>query len=144
LLEAMREAAGRDRIARAYVTDLSDIRTIGLPALEAARAAGLDAVWCTTAVHLAYLRGVPDSHVARKHGRDMAETVRREAETVVAGLDLATRPTRELLAFDRSLKDRHINPGTSADFTVATLFWDALAAAGANLDPDARTRRATP
>jgi triphosphoribosyl-dephospho-CoA synthase len=27
-----------------------------------------------------------------------------------------------LLAFDRALKERGINPGTSADLTVATLF----------------------
>ena len=31
-----------------------------------------------------------------------------------------------LSALDASLKRRSINPGTSADFTVATLFLDAL------------------
>jgi triphosphoribosyl-dephospho-CoA synthase len=38
-----------------------------------------------------------------------------------------------LLALDTSLKARALNPGTSADFTVATVFWDALTAAGAAL-----------
>ena len=133
LRAAMAEAASRDRIARAYGTGFSDVTTIGLPALAEARAMGLDPSWCTSAVHLAYLRGVPDSHIARKYGTATAEAVRRQAEEVLRGLDLATRPVTPLLAFDASLKARGLNPGTSADFTVATLFWDALAAAGAAL-----------
>jgi len=38
LSAAMAEAAPRDRIARAYVTAFEDVREVGLPALEAARA----------------------------------------------------------------------------------------------------------
>lgn len=131
LLDAMAEAADRDRIARAYVTGFDDLRTIGLPALAEARSAGLDPSWCTTAIHLAYLTAVPDSHVVRKHGAAAAEALRREVATARAGLDLASRPVAPLLALDAGLKARGLNPGTSADFTVATLFWDALAAAGA-------------
>ncbi|MGU3667005.1 triphosphoribosyl-dephospho-CoA synthase [Methylobacterium sp. A49B] len=133
LLEAMAEAAGRDRIARAYVDNFADVAAIGLPALSAARETGLDPSWCTSAVHLAYLRSVPDSHIARKAGSATAEAVRREAEAALTGLDLACKPVTPLLALDASLKARGLNPGTSADFTVATLFWDALAAAGAVL-----------
>ena len=133
LLEAMAEAAGRDRIARAYVSGFADVAEIGLPALQAARGRGLDPSWCTTAIHLAYLRSVPDSHIARKAGANVAEAVRQEADAALAGLDLATRPVEPLLALDTSLKARGLNPGTSADFTVATLFWDALAASGAAL-----------
>ncbi|MEL6063645.1 MULTISPECIES: triphosphoribosyl-dephospho-CoA synthase [unclassified Methylobacterium] len=133
LRDAMAEAAGRDRVARAYGTGFADVTEIGLPALTEARARGLDPSWCTTAVHLAYLRAVPDSHVARKHGRAVAEDLRREVEKSLAGLDLAARPVERLLALDASLKGRGLNPGTSADFTVATLFWEALAAAGATL-----------
>ena len=137
LLAAMAEAAPRDRIARAYVTDYADLRGIGLPALAEARARGLDPAWCTSAVHLAYLRAVPDSHVARKHGAAAAEALRREADAALAPLDLAARPVEPLLALDASLKARGLNPGTSADFTVATLFWDALASAGAGIARDA-------
>lgn len=133
LHDAMAEAADRDRIARAYGTGFADVTAIGLPALAEARGLGLDPSWCTTAVHLAYLRSVPDSHVARKRGRAAAEDLRREVETMVAGLDLAAQPVEPLLALDASLKARGLNPGTSADFTVATVFWDALARAGAML-----------
>ncbi|WP_342106016.1 triphosphoribosyl-dephospho-CoA synthase [Methylobacterium sp. SI9] len=133
LRDAMAEAADRDRIARAYGTGFDDLTAIGLPALAEARGQGLDPSWCTTAVHLAYLRSVPDSHVARKHGRAAAEELRREVEEGLAGLDLAAQPVAALLTLDASLKARGLNPGTSADFTVATLFWDALAEAGAAL-----------
>lgn len=133
LLEAMAEAADRDRIARAYVTGFTDLRTIGLTALAEARGRGLDPGWCTTAIHLAFLRAIPDSHVARKHGAAAAERLRQEAEIILSGLDLASRPVEPLLALDADLKARSLNPGTSADFTVATLFWDALAQGGAGL-----------
>ena len=36
--------------------------------------------------------------------------------------------TAPLMAFDRALKERGLNPGTSADLTVATLFAAALEA----------------
>jgi triphosphoribosyl-dephospho-CoA synthase len=39
-----------------------------------------------------------------------------------------------LLAYDRSLKERSVNPGTSADLTVATLFANRLR----NILPSAR------
>lgn len=128
LRAAMAEAAGCDRIARAYVTTYKDVFAVGLPALAAARERGLDEAWCATTVHLAYLARFPDTHIARKHGADHAETVRIEAERLVARLDFRSRPVERLLAFDAALKAAGLNPGTSADFTVATLFADALLA----------------
>lgn len=129
LRAAMAEAAPRDRIARAYTDGFRDLFAIGLPALAEARTRGLAPPWTTTAVHLAYLTGVPDSHIARKHGRERAEAVRAEAQARLAGLDLAAAPVEVLLAYDRMLKEAGLNPGTSADFTVATLFLDTLLAA---------------
>ncbi|GJD57125.1 triphosphoribosyl-dephospho-CoA synthase [Methylobacterium dankookense] len=129
LRDAMAEAASRDAIARAYVTGFAEIDRIGRPALAAARAAGREATWCTTTVHLAYLSDLPDSHVLRKHGPDIAEAVRREAQALRDRIEPGPAAVEPLLAFDRSLKARGINPGTSADLTVATLFADALDAA---------------
>lgn len=133
LADAMAEAAPRDRIARAYVTGFSDIPAIGLPALSAARAAGLDKAWVASAVHLAYLAAVPDSHILRKHGAETAEAIRAEAAALRERTDLNAKPVADLLAVDAAWKARGVNPGTSADFTVATLFWHALAASGAAL-----------
>ncbi|GJE27415.1 triphosphoribosyl-dephospho-CoA synthase [Methylobacterium organophilum] len=126
LAEAMAEAAPRDRIARAYVTGFEDLFAIGLPALAAARAKGLAPPWSTTAIHLAFLTGVPDSHIARKFGPERAESVRAEAAAALGALTPGEAARDTLLAHDRRLKEAGLNPGTSADFTVATLFLDAL------------------
>ncbi|MDR7037266.1 triphosphoribosyl-dephospho-CoA synthase [Methylobacterium sp. BE186] len=134
LREAMKEAADRDAIARAYVTDYAELRAIGLPALRAARASGLVPPWTTTAVHLAYLTRLPDSHIARKHGAARAEAARAEAQAALADLALGEGAAAALLAHDRAMKAAGLNPGTSADLTVATLFHEALAEAGAGLD----------
>ncbi|ACA20070.1 triphosphoribosyl-dephospho-CoA protein [Methylobacterium sp. 4-46] len=126
LLAAMAEAAGRDRIARAYVTGFEDLFGTGLPALARARAEGLAPPWTATAVHLAFLTGFPDSHIARKFGPERAERVRREAQAALGTVILGESAVPVLLAHDRRLKQDGLNPGTSADLTVATLFLDAL------------------
>jgi len=126
LRTAMAAAAGHDRIARAYATGFDDVFGIGLPALEAARLRQLAPDWCTTAVYLAFLARIPDTHIRRKFGSERAEAVRAEAQNVVRAVDLASDPVEALLQFDADLKQRGLNPGTSADFTVATLFSDLL------------------
>ncbi|MFH6783960.1 MULTISPECIES: triphosphoribosyl-dephospho-CoA synthase [Methylobacterium] len=131
LLAAMAEAAGRDRIARAYVTGFEDLFGTGLPALAAARAAGLSEPWTTTAVHLAFLTGFPDSHLSRKFGPGIAEAVRAQAEAAFRGLVPGEGARAALMAHDAALKAAGFNPGTSADLTVATLFLDALGRAKA-------------
>ena len=128
LREAMAEAAGRDRIARAYVTDFADVWTVGLPALREADRRGLDPAWVASAVYLAFLSAFPDSHVARKHGLARAESVRQEAEGLRRETALGPDAAPALLAFDVRLKAEGINPGTSADFTVASLFAAVLGA----------------
>jgi triphosphoribosyl-dephospho-CoA synthase len=124
LLEAMRQAAHRDRIARQYGTGFADVFDTGLAEYDDAIARGEGGMWPTIAVYMAFLAGFADSHVARKYGLDTAEKVREEAAGVRAALaseeDEVMR-TRLLLAFDRDLKARAINPGTSADLTVACL-----------------------
>jgi triphosphoribosyl-dephospho-CoA synthase len=133
LREAMREAAGRDRIAHQYATCFDDVFELGLPTLRAAsrRAAG---GWvATVAVHLAFLAAFPDSHIRRKHGEVVAFRVRDDAVPVEARFAAAAEPAAclgDLLRFDAELKGRGLNPGTSADLTVATLFAYNLMAAG--------------
>jgi triphosphoribosyl-dephospho-CoA synthase len=131
LREAMGEAAERDRIARQYVTTYEDIFSLGLPALATARRRHNDAHWSTLAVYLTFLAAIPDTHIARKFDPGVAEAVRREAEDWRDAL-AATRDPEALadglLSWDASLKSRGINPGTSADLTVATLFASNLSA----------------
>jgi triphosphoribosyl-dephospho-CoA synthase len=132
---AMAEAADRDRIAYQYATDFADVFTIGMDALHATRAH--EPIWATVAVYLAYLAAFPDTHIVRKYGRAVADEVRRAAEAFHLRLQAVEDPAHllpDLLAWDRALKEKAINPGTSADLTVATLFVrrlrDSLAVGG--------------
>lgn len=125
LLQAMAEAADRDRIARQYTTDFADIFELGVPLLEAAGNGQAEQKWATLAVFLGFLAAFPDSHIARKLGAEKAAEVQREATKFQTRLRAAERPAEilpTLLAWDAALKADGINPGTSADLTVATLF----------------------
>lgn len=129
LREAMVEAADRDRIARQYVTAYEDVFALGLPELAAARERQLDARWSTLAVYLAFLAAIPDTHILRKFDPATAEAVRREAADWRDAFAAAHDPagmTEGLLRWDAALKSRGINPGTSADLTVAALFAASL------------------
>ncbi|HEV7478660.1 MAG TPA: triphosphoribosyl-dephospho-CoA synthase [Roseiarcus sp.] len=131
LREAMAEAAERDRIARQYVTAYDDVFSLGLPALETARQRHSDPRWSTLAVYLTFLAAVPDTHIARKFDMGVAEAVRRKAVAWREALTAARDPEAiadGLLTWDGELKSGGINPGTSADLTVATLFASSLLA----------------
>jgi triphosphoribosyl-dephospho-CoA synthase len=131
LREAMAEAAERDRIARQYITTYDDVFSLGLPALETARQRHSDPRWSTLAVYLTFLAAAPDTHIARKFDIGVAEAVRREAVNWREALTAARDPEAiadGLLTWDEELKSGGINPGTSADLTVATLFASSLCA----------------
>jgi triphosphoribosyl-dephospho-CoA synthase len=125
LLEAMREAAARDRIAAQYANGFADVFAIGVARLLACRRAGWAESWAMAGSFLALLAAYPDTHVARRHGIAVAEELQVEAGTLDRVLRAAARPeslSDRLLALDLKLKRRGINPGTSADLTVASHF----------------------
>jgi triphosphoribosyl-dephospho-CoA synthase len=125
LKAAMAEASGRDRIALQYVSGFEDVFERGEPVLEAALLRAIEPKWATLAVYLEFLSAFPDSHIARKHGLATAEDVCRAASRYHQRMRSVENPATllpDLLAWDAMLKERGINPGTSADLTVATLF----------------------
>lgn len=128
LRDAMRAAADRDRIGFQYANDFIDIFEIGTPTLARARTNGVDAETATLLTFLAFLQAFPDSHIVRKQGPDVAERVRQETLRRFAPLAETGRAAlfAEALDWDRELKNRGLNPGTSADLTVAALFADKL------------------
>lgn len=131
LLEAMRAAAPRDRIAWNYANDFVDIFDLGLKWRDGGRARWGDVSWVTTYVYLGFLAHIPDTLIERKFGSHIAGEVLDEARPIEASLSQCHNPKEmaaPLAAFDASLKDRGLNPGTSADLTVATLFASALLA----------------
>ncbi len=125
LAVAMAAAADRDRIAAQYANGFLDIFELGLPRLRDALARWRSEEWATTSAYLAFLAHLPDSHVARKFGLARAQAVCAMALPHAERLDEAADPEQlapPLLAFDRQLKAAGLNPGTSADLTVASLF----------------------
>ncbi len=128
LLEAMRIAQDRDRIAKQYVTGYADVfRAAKL--YDEKRHSWQRPAWAATAVYLHFLSSFEDSHISRKHGIVTAEAVRDEAkrhfETFVA-LENPKTYMQTLLDYDANLKSRGLNPGTSADLTVATILCSSL------------------
>jgi triphosphoribosyl-dephospho-CoA synthase len=119
LREAMALAASRDSIARQYANGFADLFEMELPALPP----GDISHGAVQRIYLALLGSLPDSHIVRKHGGAVAQTVmsaaqrwQRQAE---AGAVLDEQPA--FIAWDNALKTAGINPGTTADLTVAAL-----------------------
>lgn len=141
LRDAMALAAGRDRIAHQYASGFPDVLGLGLPAFEAVLQAAdppadAPAAWpvpqavATRAmqrVYLEFLGALPDSHIVRKHGDAVAQTVLSEA---AVWRDRARRgeplDDAALAQWDACLKARGLNPGTSADLSVAVALLAAL------------------
>jgi triphosphoribosyl-dephospho-CoA synthase len=141
LKQAMTEAANRDRVARQYATGFADIFDLGMKRHAAAVMRWSDPKWAALAVYLGFLSEFPDSHVVRKFGAEVASEVVRTAVKVNASLWSTSRPADllgELLAWDTALKARSINPGTSADLTVATLFGRRLQSVPQSVLPSGR------
>jgi len=125
LRQAMAEARHRDRIAEQYAGGFADVFDLGMPTLRRALARWGDEAWAAAATYLIFLGQLPDSHVARKFGPETAEALRCRAAPLAESLGAAGQPADlapSLLAFDATLKAEGVNPGTSADLTVATLF----------------------
>lgn len=130
LLAAMAAASGRDRIAAQYATGFADVFELGVPRLAAGLTRWGDTSWAATSAYLGLLAAFADSHIQRKHGAACAERVRRAAMPLDAELLTRTDPTQmsaALMTLDTSLKTQGINPGTSADLTVASLFVHLMA-----------------
>lgn len=123
----MRAAATVDRIASEYAEGFAGIFDFGLPLAAAALRDGADDEAATVAVFLGWMARQPDTHIARKFGQALATAVQAEAATIrdAYAKMLYSSPAEAALpllqAFDSSLKRRGLNPGTSADLTVASL-----------------------
>lgn len=124
LLSSMRLAAARDSIALQYASGFRDVFECGLPVLREARRRWRSLAWATVACYLRFLVTMPDTHVVRKQGESAARTLQaraREVESALKACENPRRLTALLEAFDCELKSGGVNPGTSADLTVASV-----------------------
>lgn len=125
LQEAMCAAAEKDFIAEQYANGFWHVFEQGLPCFETALLRWQRPAWAATALYLFWLSHYPDSHIARKYGIEIAKKIQSEAlvhHHAFQTLDNPKHYLPQLLIFDQLLKSRAINPGTSADLTVATIF----------------------
>lgn len=124
LLEAMGIASKKDRIAKQYTTNYKDIFDFAVLRYNNAFVKFDDQIWTVSAVFTGLLSRFPDSHIERKYGDKYSGWVRKQITTVDDAL-LNTRNPEQLLPMlhevDRAFKDKGINPGTTADLTVATV-----------------------
>jgi triphosphoribosyl-dephospho-CoA synthase len=139
LRAAMALAAEDDRIAGQYRDGFAELFELALKALpcgfslpKVAPGGRPEAVTIAAvqALYLRLLASHPDSHIVRKHGRAVAQNVMTAAQgwracsAGAAGFDADPA----FAAWDDALKAQGVNPGTSADLTVATLMLSGLMA----------------
>lgn len=125
LLAAMQAAQTRDLVARQYANDYADIFGFSVQCYQQALAKWQRPAWAVTALYLGLLAKYKDSHIQRKYGLQTASAIRQEAmqhERALLQCDNPKQYQRKLMLWDADLKQRKINPGTSADLTVTTLF----------------------
>lgn len=128
LLQAMQVASNRDTIAAQYNSNFDAIFNLALPILQT-KSHDKKPTWLTTQIYLTFLATFPDSHIIRKYGVEVASDIQQQAKqhlTIFNSLDNPKLYQAKLLAWDNELKQKQINPGTSADLTVASLFAHAL------------------
>lgn len=124
LTQAMAQASKKDRIALQYVTNYKDIFDFAILRYNDGLSRFDDQIWAAVLVFTGLLSNYPDSHIERKYGKKHTGWVLKKIITVDNAL-LNTNKPEQLVPLlhdvDRAFKAKSINPGTTADLTVATV-----------------------
>ncbi|MEE9413530.1 MAG: triphosphoribosyl-dephospho-CoA synthase [Methylococcales bacterium] len=131
LQQAMQLATDKDRIAYQYANDYKDIFEYGVPCYRKALLRWNDARWATLAVYAGFLASIPDSLIVRKYGNRFTKMVASRMTLVNKQLqefnpDQPEQLFSVLKDVDAEFKAAGINPGTSADLTVTSVFAESL------------------
>ena len=124
LKQAMALAKDHDSIAAQYLNNYQEIWRIGLLNLTSAINCGESVEWATAFAYLKLLSALPDSLICRKQGVECAHEVQKKAKELV---DFSLENNQlsnfkvQLSSWDNELKQKAINPGTTADLTATTL-----------------------
>ncbi len=124
LLEAMKIASSKDRIALQYLTDYEDIFNFSVLRYNAILNRCGDRLWAATSVYADMLSQFPDSHIERKYGNQYSEMVATKMAALsdqLSKTDNLEQIKPMLYCLDQELKSYGINPGTTADMIVATV-----------------------
>jgi triphosphoribosyl-dephospho-CoA synthase len=124
LIQAMALASDKDKIAFQYVTNFTDIFNFSILCYNDGLIRFDDQVWAAVLVYTRLLSTFPDSHIERKFGDKHSGWVLEQMTTVDDALLNTSKPEQlvpMLHEVDRKFKAKGINPGTTADLTVATV-----------------------
>lgn len=124
LLEAMTIAAQRDRVAYQYANAYADVFDFAIPRYHTACLRWGDDAWATAWVFIGILKRIPDSHLERKYGKRFSGMLAARMADLEDALYHSEKPEDVLARFlrvDSELKSNGLNPGTTADLTVACL-----------------------
>ncbi|MBM4208041.1 MAG: triphosphoribosyl-dephospho-CoA synthase [Gammaproteobacteria bacterium] len=124
LTQAMQIAADKDRIALQYATGYKDIFDFAVLRYNLRISQWIDLNWAAVFLFAELLSQFPDSHIERKYGNKYTEWIAARMRQFLQEFGQATDPKQSLQALfclDAEFKSNGVNPGTTADMTVATL-----------------------
>jgi len=124
LTEAMVIAAERDKIAEQYKNYYKDVFEFTVPEYNRAFVLSGESSWSALSVYCTMLARYPDSHIERKYGKQYSEWIAAEMRSLTRDMKTAAGFQQiypKLKVLDEAFKSKNINPGTTADFTVATV-----------------------
>ncbi|MGI6575200.1 MAG: triphosphoribosyl-dephospho-CoA synthase [bacterium] len=102
---------------------LPTIINYGLPALEEARAAGLNENDSLIHVLLAVMTTTEDTNIVGRHSLDMLHAVHEASRSIIAQGGMLSKKGREMVRqLDADFTRQRISPGGSADLAAATFF----------------------
>src|ERR1700678_8109 len=109
------------------INDFPHVIEIGLPALQAKRAAGSSEQVSRLHALLSIMSCLNDTCVLYRGGRKALHAVKSGARAVLmAGGPASAQGQKEIRKLERDLMTRDVSPGGSADLLAATIFLDAL------------------
>lgn len=127
LVEAMRQVADIDAVARQYTNQYADLFQRLLPWFVEELAEASSPLEAICRLQVRALAHEPDGLIIRKLGLAAADEIQQMAAAIVASAAWRQAPLREqseVQAFDKFLRadGNGRNPGTTADLIAATLF----------------------
>ncbi|TKJ90598.1 triphosphoribosyl-dephospho-CoA synthase MdcB [Paenibacillus sp. CFBP13512] len=100
---------------------------VGLPALQQARAQGIDELYARLDSLLTIISVLPDTCLLYRGGQQALEQTQKRATVILSqGGTSTTKGWQALLAFDQWMVKHHFSPGGSADLLAATLYIDSI------------------
>ena len=122
LYEIMNLSSEWDNISREWVTDMQITFEFGYPLVKKLYGRTKNMNTTTVQSFLELLSKYPDTFVQRIHGKKIAKRVSEKARAIIKEGGMLTSKGGALITkFDEELREKGINPGTTADLTASSL-----------------------